>query len=344
MLRRLQKILKLVLPLVFGLGIVLFIMQKVDVAMFMHEVRQGLNWQWVVLSWVPALLANVLRGVRWRQQLRVVGADMSLHDLSVSFFGNYGMNLVFPRLGEFWRCNFVAHNTRSSFATVAGTILSERLCDMLSMLLFLIPAVLIESRVFVRFVRGRFMGEALPEADAVLATSAPDADGVSSSLLAWGWVFALVIVAMLAVVLLRRGVLRRLVARIRQLLAEVGQGILSLRHLEHPWHYVGWSVAIWVLYFLNTWTQFYMFDFTSHLGVLAALSVFVMGSLSLIVPIQGGLGAWQAMVMFTLLCYGIDEPHAIIFAVVAWLIEQAFVLVLGLYAFLVVAFRRNQRQ
>lgn len=340
MFRKFQKILKMLIPLLFGVGIVVFIMQKVDTEMLVAEVRHGINWSWVVLTWALATLSNVLRGVRWRQQLRVVDAGMGLHDLSLSFFGNYAMNLVFPRLGEFWRCNFVAQGTRRPFATIAGTILAERLCDMACMLLFLLPAVLIESRVFVRFVRSQFAGES-DEALAVV-TSMP-AESTSSSSSSWLlWVIAiLVVVGIVLVLLRRRGIVQRLVSRLRSVLLEVWQGILALRHLPSPVSYVGWSLAIWLCYFFNTWAQFYMFDFTSHLGVLAALSVFVMGSLSLILPIQGGLGAWQAMVMFALMCYGIDAQHAIIFSVVAWLLEQAFVLVLGLYTFTLVALRKS---
>ena len=113
--RRIQKLIKVLLPLAFGIGIVWFILQKVDMQLLIDTVKSGINWTWVIISWAFALLANVVRGLRWRQQLRTVGVNPSLHEMSISFFGNYGMNLVFPRLGEFWRCNYIAQNTSPTF-------------------------------------------------------------------------------------------------------------------------------------------------------------------------------------------------------------------------------------
>ena len=67
-----------------------------------------------------------------------------------------------------------------------------------------------------------------------------------------------------------------------------------------------------------------------------------MGSLSLVVPVQGGLGAWHAMVILTLGFYGIGTAEAFSFAMVHWLIQEGFVLLLGLYALVVVAFRKDK--
>lgn len=101
-------------------------------------------------------------------------------------------------------------------------------------------------------------------------------------------------------------------------------------------------MLIWFFYFLNTLTQFYFFDFTDHLGLSACLAVFVMGSMAQILPIQGGLGAWQVMVIFALMLYGISESDAGIFSVVAWTLEQFFVLLMGLYALLYVAVKKQK--
>ena len=149
--RRIQKLVKVLLPLAFGMGIVWFILQKVDMQLLIGTVKSGINWTWVVISWAFALLANVVRGIRWRQQLRTVGVNPSLHEMSISFFGNYGMNLVFPRLGEFWRCNYIAQNNRKPFSTIAGTILSERLCDILCSSFLILLALVLEGRVLVKF-------------------------------------------------------------------------------------------------------------------------------------------------------------------------------------------------
>ena len=305
--RRIQKLIKVLLPLAFGIGIVWFILQKVDMQLLIDTVKSGINWTWVVISWAFALLANVVRGIRWRQQLRTVGVNPSLHEMSISFFGNYGMNLVFPRLGEFWRCNYIAQNNRKPFSTIAGTILSERLCDILCSSFLILLALVLEGRVLVKFF---FDDES--KAEAIAAAGGEVRPATNAVMPTWAWVLV-VLVTLFVLARVFRPKLRKM--SFYQSLVSIGKnmwhGFLSLKDLPNVWSYVFWSALIWFLYFLNTLTQFYFFDFTSHLGLLACLTVFVMGTMSQLLPIQGGLGAWQAMVIFALLQYGIDNQHAI---------------------------------
>lgn len=325
---KIQKLIKLLLPLAFGFGIVWFILQKVDTRQLIDTIQSGISWTWVIISWILALIANVFRGIRWRQQLRTVGIDPSLHDMSVSFFGNYGMNLVFPRLGEVWRCNYIANSNGKPFSTVAGTILSERLCDILSMLVYLVLCMIFESHVLLRFFFGDEEGNKVD---------------VETSYSLWIWMIGIVAVCLLAWFLLNRYCKDWAPYRyVCDVLRNVWVGFRSLKDLPNIWSYIGWSMLIWFFYFLNTLTQFYFFDFTEHLGLNACLAVFVMGSLAQILPIQGGLGAWQIMVIFALMLYGISESDAGIFSVVAWTLEQLFVLVMGLYALVYVAIKKQK--
>lgn len=321
-----QNLIKLLLPLAFGIGIVWFIMQKVDMEMLKETIRNGISWWWVVISWIFALLANVFRGIRWRQQLHMVDINPTLHEMSVSFFGNYGMNLVFPRLGEVWRCNYIAHTNNKPFSTVAGTILSERLCDILSMMVYIVLCLIFETNVLVDFFFG-------------------DEANVETSYTTW-----IILGVSVAFIVLLGFVMNRYCKEwgpykyVCDILKNVWIGFRSLKDLPNIWSYVGWSMLIWFFYFLNTLTQFYFFDFTNNLGLDACLAVFVMGSMSQILPIQGGLGAWQAMVIFALMLYGVGESDASIFSIVAWTLEQIFVLVLGVYALVYVAIQKKKKQ
>lgn len=333
-----QKSIKILLPLAFGIGIVWFILQKVDTELLLETIRNGINWEWVLISWGFALLANVARGVRWRQQLRTVGSNPTLHQMSVSFFGNYGMNLVFPRLGEFWRCNYVAQISRKPFSTIAGTILSERLCDILCSCSIILFTLIFEAKVLLKF----FL-EDDSKAEAIAAAGGEMKAASESGFPLWGTVCIVSVILIVALWLLHPHLKKwKPYQSAIKIASNMWVGFKSLKDIPNIWSYIGWSAVIWFLYFLNTLTQFYFFDFTSHLGMWACLSVFVMGTISQILPIQGGLGAWQAMVIFALLQYGIEQQHAIIFSVVAWTLEQAFVLLMGLYALVVVALKNNK--
>ncbi len=320
--------LKLILPLLFGCGIFWVIYKDVDVDRVVSIIRQGISWTWVVVSLVFAWISHVLRGLRWRLQLRTMGANPSAHDMSVSVFGNYGLNLVFPRLGEFWRCNYVSQVSGLSFSKSIGSMISERLVDMICAATMALAAFLLQKRVFFSFLENSSdFG-----ARVVNFVSSP-----------WLWI-GIILFVLLMVSLLR--ILRgsRFYDYISRLIHRLWQGVMSIMKMKNWSLYLLYSIAIWGAYYVNSYTSLFFFDFTSHLDPLAGLAIFVMGSLSLLVPVQGGLGAWHAAVIFALGCYGIGEAEALSFALVSWAIEQGFVLLLGLYALVYVFIRKKQTQ
>lgn len=322
----LQKILKIVLPLLFGIGIFWFLMSKVDFAQVKEVIKNGISWTWVAISLFLAMLSHIVRGLRWRLQIRTLGVDPSTHDMSVSVFGNYGLNLLFPRLGEVWRCNYIANSYNASFTTILGTMISERIVDMLFSVLIMLVAFLLESHVFIQLIN--------------------DNGGLGGGIigtLSSPKFYIIIVVLALAVFLCRKMFKENKVYQyICGLCKNVLTGILSLKDLPNKWSYLSYTVLLWGLYYLNSYTGLFFFDFTSHLTPIQALLVFIMGSASLIVPVQGGLGAWHAMVIFVLGFYGIGTTEAFSFAMVHWFIQEGFVLFLGLYAFIVVAFKNKK--
>jgi hypothetical protein len=323
-----QTALKFVLPLLFGGGICWFLARNVDFEQVGQILKQGISWGWVAFSLVFALLSHIVRGVRWRRQLRTFGANLSTHDMSVAVFGNYGLNLVFPRLGEVWRCNYVAHRAGVSFSTTVGSMISERVVDMCCSLLLAVTAFALQSRVLVEFF------------DTYTGAGSNLVAPLRSPLL-WGGLALVVVVLFL---LRRRFRETRLYHFVTDLCHKLWKGVISLRRMPDWRMYLVDSVLLWALYFINSYTSLFFFPFTAHLGPLAGLMLFVMGSLSLLIPVQGGLGAWHSMIIFTLGCYGIGFNEAFSYALVSWTIEQGFVLLLGVYALLVVLLEKKKQK
>lgn len=325
----LQKILKFVLPLLFGVGIFWFLMNKkeVDPQKVRQVIAQGISWRWVAISLFIALLSHVVRGIRWRLQIRTLGVDPSTHDMSVSVFGNYGLNLILPRLGEVWRCNYIASSYKVPFTTTLGTMLSERIVDMLISVLIALLAFVLQRRVFFK-----------------LFDENGGVGGGIIDMLTSPYFYIIILVIVLAIWLSRKYFSDTLVYKyMNSLFQNVFKGIVSLKDLPNKWSYLFYSLLIWALYYLNTYTGLMFFDFTSHFTSVQALLIFIMGSVSLILPVQGGLGAWHSVVIFTLSCYGIGETEATAFAMVHWFIQEGFVLLLGLYALLAVALKGSER-
>lgn len=307
------------MPLLLGIVMAWSLTRKVEWPVVLAELQKGIAWHWVLISIVLALFSHIIRGLRWRLQLRTLGINPSAHSMAVSVFGNYGLNLVFPRIGEVWRCSYIAHNYKVPFSTTVGTMVSERLVDMIVAGVMTVTAFVHEREHFASFLAGSDFGQRV--LDTLLSP----------------WLWTSIIVALLVIAACSRFLCHtKLYQAVAGFVGNMWLGIKGLKDVPHPWEYAMWSVLLWLCYYLNSYTCCFFFGFTEHLDAWAGLAIFVMGSLSLVLPVQGGLGPWHYAVGTALLCYGIgqdlsDAPvQAFIWT--SWSIEQGFVLLLGLYA------------
>ena len=84
------------------------------------------------------------------------------------------------------------------------------------------------------------------------------------------------------------------------------------------------------MYFVMIYITFWSFQFTSHLGVLTGLTVFVMASFGMVAPSPGGIGTWHFMVIETLVIYGVERTPANAFAFAAHGTMTLLLVVIGL--------------
>ena len=92
-----------------------------------------------------------------------------------------------------------------------------------------------------------------------------------------------------------------------------------------------YTFGIWISYFFYFYITFYAFDFTAHLGIAAGLFVFSMSGISMLVPSSGGLGPWQAAVVFGLCAFMVNVAQAKAFATVVFAFQSIWVVVCGLF-------------
>ena len=328
---RLSKVLKIVLPLLLGVLMAWSLTRQVEWPVVLDVLGRGIAWHWVFISVVLALLSHIVRGIRWRLQLRALGINPSVHDMSVAVFGNYGLNLALPRVGEVWRCSYIAHRYRVPFTTTLGTMVSERMVDMLVAGSMTLAAFVHEREHFAAFLSGSDFGQRVLH------------------LLASPWLWCVTVAVVLALLLVaRRFRHTQAVGGVVGMVRNVWAGIVGLKDVARPWEYLLWSVLLWLCYYLNSYTCCFFFGFTEHLDAWAGLSIFVMGSLSLVLPVQGGLGPWHYAVGTALLCYGIGsnltDPQVQAFIWTSWSLEQGFVLLLGLYAMAYIGSSKSRRK
>ncbi len=92
------------------------------------------DYFWVGISIVIAFLSHFLRAFRWNYLLKPLGYSVkpanAVGAVLVGYFANYGL----PRMGELTRCTLVTKYDNVPFEVALGTVITERIVDMLLLL------------------------------------------------------------------------------------------------------------------------------------------------------------------------------------------------------------------
>lgn len=265
-----------------------------DKGAFLLETWQSANKKWLLLMAVIAMVSHVIRAERWRMLLASSGYRSKLGNSFLSLMVGYLINLVIPRGGELSRCYNLYKLENTPVEISFGTVVVERIVDLVCLLLLIGLAFIVESDKLASFVG-----------------SLPVGKGSNFQLVALG-VLALVLIAAGIVWLLRRN--PKLNKLIKRTWEGFKGGLLSVFRLQRKGLFISYSLAIWALYFLMSYTVVLAFPETRHLGIEAVLSLFAIGAIAMAVPLPGGTGSYHVLVPQGLvLLYHVPEGDAVAF-------------------------------
>jgi glycosyltransferase 2 family protein len=278
-----------------------------------------------LLSGLLAILSHLVRAERWRLMLQPIGYKVGIFPTFFSVMVGYFVNLVIPRGGELSRCLNLFRLNKVPVETSAGTVVAERLIDVLFLLLFIGSSFLVEydklSDLLASYMEKR--------------SQAQNATQEGGSL--WWIVAILGLVAGLGIIwFVKKGKTLDLKTKLASIWQNMQKGLLSIFTLEKRGLFVLYSLTIWVLYFLMAWVCMLAFEETKVLGLEAALSIFTLGSIAMALPVPGGTGSYHILVPAGLsLLYGMEADKALAFTIVfhAWqtliLIIVGFISMIG---------------
>ncbi len=312
--------LKFIVPLCFGVGIFWYLYKGVKLEEIEEVLKSGVKWEWIALSLILVTLSHIIRAYRWRFQLKTLKVEPSLNTLVNSVFGSYGVNLIFPRLGEIWRCNYMSKREDISFTTVFGSLISERFLDMICIAIITGSVMLFQYDFFLSFFSSH---------QTIVVTL--------QKLIVSPWPYIITSIIIASSLIFRKRISQTAFAKkISNIFSGFIKGIKSIMEMENKWTYLFLTATIWILYFFNFYVCLFAFDFTSDISLAGALTLFVMGSLGVVVPVQGGMGPWHFMIISTLVLFGIGQTQASTFALVVHGFQQAILILLGIYTIIAI--------
>ena len=313
-----KKSLQILLPLVLGAAIMIWMYRGFNFGHVWEVLDGGMDYSWMLLSLVFGVFSHIFRGWRWKLTLAPLGEYPKTSDCVYAVFVSYAANLIVPRVGEISRCGILAKYDGTSFPKSLGTVVTERLVDTLTIFLITGITVLLQMPVFVTFLENT--GTKIPSF-AYLLTSV--------------W-FYIVLFCFIGVVVLLYYLRKTLFfyERVKGFVLNIWEGIMSLKGVRNIPLFIFYTLAIWACYFFHFYFTFYCFAFTAHLGILAALVMFVGGTFAVIVPTPNGAGPWHFAVITMMMLYGVNATDAGVFALIVHGIQTLLVIILGIYGWL----------
>lgn len=240
----------------------------------------------------------------------------------------YLANSVFPRLGEVTRCGVLNRTDKVPVSHSLGTVVTERVID-----LFMLLAITALTFLFQFNLLESYFNDGISSLQAKLEAN-------------WWLLLLLAIFGIAGFYTLfytSIGQRFKVIAKIKIFVQGLWSGIISLKNVKNQFGFWFSTLGIWVLYFLMLYVITFGSPLTENLGILAGLSILVMGSFGMASPTPNGIGAFHALVAGVLVLYGINYNEGIIFATIMHTSQFITVLVVGSLSLILVNLRHKKK-
>jgi len=321
------KILKFLVFFTLGIFIFWLIYKDQDIDRIKSVLKNEVNYLWVVISLIIGLISHISRTMRWGLMIEPISHKPRFINTFLAVMVGYLMNLALPRMGEISRCGVLSRYEKISFSKLFGTVVAERLIDVISLLILLLVVIVTQFGQMLRFIEKN-----------------PEISNKITSVTQSPWLIGGLILAVLMAYLFRNTFKESVIfKRIMALLRNFREGFVSIKNIRKKGWFWFHSAFIWVCYYMMLYVIFFAFDFTSVLSPFAGLTTFVLASFGMVAPVQGGIGAYHFMATEGLALYGVPHENGVIFAFVAHSSSMMMIILVGLLSLLALPFinRRN---
>ncbi len=275
-------------------------------------------------AFAGVIIGSYFRALRWRYFLYPLKKDIGMDILFSSLMIGYMMNSIIPRAGEVYRPVLLANKEKISKASAFGTILVERVFDVLSLLIsFGICMIYFKQKLSSTFEEFNLEEISLYAA-----------------------IITLIFVAVIILILFnlekseiiiekitRKILPERFHQKVRQLFVSLINGFSFIKYPQYFLKIFVLSVLIWLSYILSTYLTFLAFDI--DLNFIDANLVLTMVTFALTIPLPANsAGIYHLFCTATLVnVYGINKETAFGFATVSHLLGLLGLMLVGAFYF-----------
>ena len=286
-------IIKVLLSIGIASLLLYLVFRNVDLTSFWEKTKE-VDYSYVFISIVISSFAYIARAYRWNLQLEPVGYKLKTSRTLLAVLVGYLANMALPRLGEVARCGILKRNENVPIPVAFGTVVVERLLDLLALVVLLVIALILEADLLITFLTTAYADLNLPS-----------------------WVIILILLiglgGFIALVVFSRKQKSR-GGKIGSLVNEFISGLISLKNIKKPFRLIFSTVFLWVVYFFMAYIIVFSLPETAHLGPKAGLMLLVTGTIAFALPVQSGFGTYHGMVAGLLILYSIEKETGLFLA------------------------------
>ncbi len=276
----------------------------------------------LVISSLLAIISHLIRALRWKMLINPLGYSFTLKESFLSVMIGYFVNLAIPRGGELSRCYNLYKLKGIPIDQSFGTVVAERIIDMILLVTMILVAFLIEFDKLWSFFEQ-------------LDYSTESSNGFQNLIIVGGGLLVFSVILIGYLILKRKILLLRLLSKIKSTLIGLKKGLKTIFQLDNAPLFYFYSLSIWVLYFLMSYFVVLAFPETHNLGMVATLGIFTIGGIAMAIPLPGGTGSYHVLVPLGLVVlYNIpkDESVAFSFIFLGW--QTITVIIVGVISLL----------
>jgi uncharacterized protein (TIRG00374 family) len=315
-----KKIASLTIPLFIGIGLIYYQYTSLS-----HEQLENIkmyfknaDYKFVFLSLLISLMGYWARSYRWKYSLNHLGYETKFRNNFFAVCVSYLVNLTIPRSGEITRAVLLKKYENVPFDKGFGTIVAERVVDLLIFLLFVFVAFILQFNTI-----SAFIFENIAPSKLILI-------GIIG--LALGLVFLLI--------WFRSN--WKIIGKIKEKFAGLLEGMTSILVMKNRWKYLFFSFFIWFSYLMMFYVCIFAIPETSDIAFSIVIMGFIFGSVAIGFT-NGGIGAFPISIQTVLLLYGINKGAGAALGWIIWTSQTLLTIILGLSSYLLLHFFNKRK-
>ncbi len=285
------------------------------------------NLLWIMIFIVFTMLGHYLRALRWKFILNSLKPNTSMTNLFGSLMIGYGVNCVTPKLGEVTRAVLVGKWEKLSRSSMFGTVILERVIDVISLGLSVIVALFLTSVSLSEKFPWLIMSLYITAAVILIAII------ILTFILRSKEKFSEIVIKIVG------KISHKLAGKVAYIFTMLAQGFASLKGTKNYFWTIVLTLVIVFMYALGSYSGLRMLDMQNIKPITFAMGWVIMSisAIGVIIPTPGSTGSYHTLAKATLvLIFGFGETISAAYAFLTHIIGYILFIVTALIMFFIV--------